>query len=100
MLSTSEAFGRVTVEFMMQNVAVIATDAGANAEIIRHGDSGLLYTLGHPEQLAECLNLLISNHELLLQTARNGKRHAMENFTSRTNSEKIFAIYNTLTAGK
>lgn len=99
MLSTSEAFGRVTVEYMMQNIAVIATDAGANAEIIRHGHTGLLYTLGHPEQLAECL-LLLSNHDMLQQIARNGKQHAMENFTSLKNTGKIFDLYNTLTAGK
>ena len=99
MLSTSEAFGRVTVEYMMQNIAVIATDAGANAEIISHGHTGLLYTLGHPEQLAECL-LLLSNHDMLQQIARNGKQHAMENFTSLKNTGKIFDLYNTLTAGK
>ena len=52
MLSTSEAFGRVTVEFQMQNVAVVASDAGANAELIESGRTGFLYPLGQPESLA------------------------------------------------
>lgn len=100
MLSASEAFGRVTVEYMMQNIAVIATDAGANAEIICHGHSGMLYPLGHPEELAKCLFLLLSEHDTLQRIARNGKQHAMANFTSRNNSEKIFSLYHTLTSEK
>lgn len=93
MLSTSEAFGRVTVEFQMQNVAVVASDAGANAELIESGRTGFLYPLGQPESLAACLKTLVCNRETLLRVAQNGKRNAMENFTSARNSEKIYKIY-------
>ena len=95
MLSTSEAFGRVTVEFQMQNVAVVASDAGANAELIESGRTGFLYPLGQPESLAACLKTLVCNRETLLCVAQNGKRNAMENFTSARNSEKIYKIYQT-----
>ncbi len=93
MLSTSEAFGRVTVEFQMQQVAVIATDAGANAELIDHGHTGLLYPLGKPEELAACLRRLITDRATLLRIANEGKCHAMANFTSTINSERIFTVY-------
>ena len=96
MLSTSEAFGRVTVEFQMQNVVVVATDAGANAELIESGRTGWLYPLGRPEALGRCLKTLVCDRETLLRVAQNGKRHAMENFTSRRNSENIFELYQTI----
>ena len=37
MLSKNEAFGRVTVEYMLQNLLVIATNTGANSELVIMG---------------------------------------------------------------
>lgn len=96
MLSTSEAFGRVTIEFQLQNVAVIATNAGANAELIEDGQTGLLYTLGHPEELAQCLQRLIENRSDMLRMAAEGKRHAQEYFSSERNSREVYAVYQTV----
>ena len=56
MLSNNEAFGRVTVEYMMQGLAVIASDSGANKEIIEDRVSGYIYKLGDDKQLAQYLN--------------------------------------------
>lgn len=76
MLSTNEAFGRVTVEYMMQNLAVIASDTGANPEIITNGETGLLYELGDVESLADKMKSLIEDHTLLGALAEKGKQHA------------------------
>ena len=96
MLSTNEAFGRVTVEYMMQNLAVIASNTGANPEIITDGVTGLLYELGDIESLAEKMNLLIKDHSLLDSLSEKGKRHAYSHFTSVLNSNKIFSLYQTI----
>lgn len=53
MCSRSEAFGRVTIEAMKLGKPVIATSAGANLELIRHGWNGYLYQPGHPGELAQ-----------------------------------------------
>lgn len=97
MLSTNEAFGRVTVEYMMQNLAVIASNTGANPEIITDGETGLLYELGNIESLAEKMKLLIDNHSLLESVAKKGKQYAYSHFTSVLNSNKIFSLYQTIT---
>ena len=93
MLSTSEAFGRVTIEFMMQNLTVVATKAGANEELIQHGKTGFLYSLGDISALAEILNSLIMDRKLVNEIANNGAKFAKENFTSQINSDKIYNIY-------
>lgn len=93
MLSTSEAFGRVTIEFQLQNIAVIATEAGANAELIEDGQTGLLYPLGQPEALANQMHKLITNREYMLEIASNGRHHAQKHFSSERNSQGVYAVY-------
>ena len=94
--STNEAFGRITVEYMMQNLAVIASDTGANPEIIRDGDTGMLYPSGDARQLADKMLALLQNRNLLMRIAANGKQRALECFSSVKNSDSIFNLYKTL----
>ena len=94
--STNEAFGRITVEYMMQNLAVIASDAGANPEIISDGHTGVLYHLGDAKQLANKMHMLIADNELLQRVACNGKQYACEHFSSVKNSDSIYNLYKTL----
>ena len=94
--STNEAFGRVTVEYMMQSLAVIASDTGANPEIINNSETGLLYHLGDTRQLADRMRMLMENRDLLLRLAANGKRQACERFSSVKNSDSIYKLYTTL----
>lgn len=96
MLSQNEAFGRVTVEYMMQNLAVIASDSGANLEIVEDGKSGRIYELGHEEHLAEIMKYLLDNEQDILKYAENGKERAMKNFTSIQNTEQVYKVYQSL----
>ena len=93
MLSKSEAFGRVTIEYMLQNLAVIASDTGANPEIIEDGKNGFLYSWGNVEDLASKMRACIVSKTLLNQLALNGKTMASQRFTSIQNSDAIFDIY-------
>lgn len=94
--STNEAFGRITVEYMMQNLAVIASDAGANPEIIDDGHTGLLYHLGDAKQLANKMHMLIADKNLLQHVASDGKQYACEHFSSVKNSDSIYKLYKTV----
>jgi len=96
MLSESEAFGRVTVEYMMHNLAVIASDAGANPEIIEDGITGILYPLHDHISLADKMQLFIENHSILEKYAKCGYESAMRQFQSTVNSSKIYQLYNRL----
>ena len=61
--SKSEAFGRVTVEYMLQNLAVIVNDSGANCEIVQDGISGMVYKQGAHVALANKMEELIVDNE-------------------------------------
>lgn len=93
MLSKTEAFGRVTIEYMFQNLAVIASDAGANPELITDGETGFLYPLGSEVKLADTMEKLAKTHSLVLDIARKGHEYAIKNFPSEKNSSKIFDLY-------
>ena len=53
-----EPFGRVIVEAMLSGVPVVAANAGGVAEIIRHGENGLLSKPGDASELAGYLRQL------------------------------------------
>lgn len=95
-LSTCEAFGRVTVEYMMQNLAVIVSNTGANPEIVKDDVTGLVYPLGRAEKLAEKMLLLLENRQRLLELARKGRQYVLAYFTSEKNSDAVYALYQTL----
>ena len=93
MLSSYEAFGRVTVEYMMHNLAVIASDSGANCEIVEDGRSGLVYQLGDVEQLARWMRLLATDKTKMVEMAVAGRERAMNMFTSLKNTEQVYQTY-------
>ena len=93
MASTHEAFGRVTIEYMMAGLAVIAPDGGANTEIIDDTHTGLIYPSGDSSALADRLEMLISDSDMRIKIAHDGQSHAMAGFSSKANSDAIFSLY-------
>lgn len=91
--SKAEGFGRVTVEYMMSGIVVIASNTGANPEIIDNYDSGLLYNYGDIEDLANKIELLHNNNKLLKKLALNGYEKAINEYTAEKNAEKIYKYY-------
>lgn len=63
--SKKEAFGRVTIEAMLSSNPVIASNAGANPELVRDGENGFLYTYNVADDLAKNMEKFIGNVELL-----------------------------------
>lgn len=88
-----EPFGRVLIEAMANNVAVIAADSCGPAEIIKNGFNGLLFRAGHVEQLVNKMKMIFLNEELRMELVENAKKHVESNFSAKSTAEKIFAIY-------
>ncbi len=100
MASRSEAFGRVTVEYMMSGLFVIASDAGANPELLRDGEDGLLYPLGDPEALADCLRWCLSHREEMAKIAlRNQGRATEERFSPKRAAGAIYRVFEEVVRG-
>lgn len=100
MCSRSEGFGLVTVEYMMSGLCVIASNTGANPELVSDGECGLLYRYGDIDHLTEKLRFALSHRGMLQEMGKKARVHACENFTAARNAAQIYAIYQELTAGK
>lgn len=97
--SYKEAFGRVTVEYMLSGLAIVASKAGANEEIIISKKTGMLYELNNYEDLGEKLYELCTNEKLLKNLSKKGQEYALSNFTSDINSKNIFNLYKEIIGG-
>lgn len=93
--SRSEGFGRVTVEYLMADLPVIASDTGANPELIRDQRTGLLYHYPDTEDLKNKLLALMRRRKCYV-----GMRETAMKFTEEKNAEEIFRIYQTLIEGR
>lgn len=97
MCSKMEAFGRVTVEAMLMEKAVIATNTGGSVEIIQDGVTGLLYTPGNYQQLADKIETLMMNPALCKEISRNGYDFARSTFVPGNFAGKYHAIFQQIT---
>ncbi len=77
----SEAFGRVAVEALSMGCPVIGTRSGGLPEIIEPGVTGLLYSPGHPAELAEQIINMKNNVNLYEQISSNARRILREKFS-------------------
>jgi glycosyltransferase involved in cell wall biosynthesis len=92
MCSRDEAFGRVTIEYMLNRMPVIASNSGANPELIQPGQNGELYEIYHPEDLAEKIYQFVFNTEKIEQYGAYAQRYAIENFSSGKNTDSIYKV--------
>lgn len=91
--SRSEAFGRITIEYMLQNLLVIACDSGANPELIEDGKTGYLYEAGNHVALADKMEQVIMAKSFPTDVSEAGMAFAKKNFLSKYNTEKVYNLY-------
>ena len=75
--SLTETFGNVTLEALASGLPVLAFDYAAAAEVVRHGDSGLLAPVGDTQAYLQ-LARTVAGDEALLQRLRAGAVHAVQ----------------------
>lgn len=98
--SINEAFGRIIIEYMLAGLVVVASDTGACPELIDDGLNGLLYELGNPLSLANCLTRLVNDPKLLETLGKAGHDKATNQFTAKTNATNVYNLYRELTSNK
>lgn len=91
--SVMEAFGRVTVEAMLSGNPVLASDTGANPELIEEGKNGWLFKEGDAENLAEKMKDILENRGKIGQMGRLAYQEAKGKFLSDRNTEEIERFY-------
>jgi len=85
-----EAFGRVTIEYMLMHMPVVVSDSGANPELIEKGKTGEIYHLGNIGQLADRIEQYVRHPELLQKQGDAAAKVAKENFSAEKNAELIY----------
>ena len=76
--SSKESFGLSALEAMACGVPVIASDSGGIPEVISHGKSGLLNSVGDTYQMTKNALKLLSNDSLLESYKTNAYQQAMK----------------------
>lgn len=94
--STAEGFGRVTVEYMMAGLCVIASDQGANTELITDKETGLLYEYENEIDLANKVRYVYNNLAKCKLMGKNAKIRAIEKFSIETHSTNVYHLYQEL----
>lgn len=93
--SKCETFGLVLPEAMRAGVAVIGSNCGGVPEIIRHGETGLLFESENAEDLTNKLRNLIDNPRVCNKLAIAGKIEADERFSEEKHFERLIDILQT-----
>jgi len=91
--SIFEGFGIVIIEAFRSSVATIATSIEGPAEIIRHGENGLLFEPLDHEALANSILKLYNDTDLRGRIAKKGYESYANKFDIGTYSSKIESIY-------
>lgn len=90
MSSRDEAFGRVTIEYMLMGLPVIAANSGANEELVQDSQTGFIYEIGNFKQLAEHIKYYILNPGTLHTHGKTARKYAEEFFSAERNADLIY----------
>ncbi len=91
--SEYEGFGLVTVEYMRAGLPVIGRRSGATPEIVKDGETGILYE--DIDTLASAMRSLIEDEERALKFGDAGRERA-ERFSLSANTAEITKLYDGL----
>ena len=94
--SRFEAFGRITIEYILSGLAVIGNDSGNTKYLINHQESGLIYKYGDEMDLSEKIELLLVNRELGHNLAKNAKIQIGNTFSVENSSEQLYKVLKSL----
>jgi glycosyltransferase involved in cell wall biosynthesis len=84
-----EGAGLVIPEAWLSGIAVIGPDHSGPAELIRHGENGLLFEAGRGDDLAAKVMALLSDPEALSQMAERGREDALALHDAGQNTARI-----------
>jgi glycosyltransferase involved in cell wall biosynthesis len=95
--SRHEAFGRVTVEGMLAGKPVVGARSAGTAELVRDGETGLLYEPGNVGQLAAQLQHLIDDPDDASRLGETARTWAAARFTRQRFGDDLLALLGPLT---
>jgi glycosyltransferase involved in cell wall biosynthesis len=95
--SWAEQFGRVLVEAMACEVAVVGSSSGEIPHVI--GDPALIFPEGDVAALAAILRRLVEHPDQRAEHARQGRARALAHFTQQHIADATYAAWEAMMAG-
>lgn len=91
--SLSEALSNSLMEAMACGCCAIASDTGGNPELIKDGETGLLFATGDRAALADRLERALASREDRLRMAANAARLMREQFNREVAAARMGEVY-------
>ncbi len=91
-----EQFGRILVEAMACEAAVVGSDSGEIPNVI--GDAGLIFPEDNRQALVECLLSLIKNEQLRRELGMAGRKRVLEYYTQAQVAASTVSVYREMLA--
>ncbi len=96
--SYREGLPKTLIEACAAQRAIVATDVTGCREAVSNGINGVLVPVQNPEQLATAITQLLSNQDLRMQYAKNGRTRAENEFSSSIVIEQTLKVYESMLA--
>ena len=91
--SKCEAFGRVTVEAMMSSLLVVGSKSGGTPELVKENETGLLFESGNAIQLADRIEQVDKQRDILKKYGNRAYCEAKEFFSIERCATEIDRLY-------
>lgn len=91
--SHSEGMSNALLEYMAAGRAVIATNVGANAELVRHGKDGLIVPPGDETALVDALGQMLANPLRAAGFGASARKRAEAEFSRDAMTRRFEAFY-------
>jgi glycosyltransferase involved in cell wall biosynthesis len=88
-----ESFGMVVVEAFAAGLPVIASRLGALAELVREGETGLLFTPGDPQDLAAKIRWAEAHPDAMARMGEKARQVYGDHYTAAANLPQLEAVY-------
>ena len=99
MPSSSESFGLAALEAMSCGVPVVASRVGGLPEVVDHGKTGYLLSVGDARAMAEAAIGIVTNDDLRKTMGAAARAHAIEKFHVDAITRRYEQVYERLVAG-
>jgi mannosyltransferase len=98
--SRNEGFGLTPLEAMASQTAVVASDAGAYAEMIVPGETGAVVPAGDGEALTRAIAAYLADPALAKRHGENALARVRQEFPLQRESAGILSVYEDVFAGR
>jgi glycosyltransferase involved in cell wall biosynthesis len=97
--SLNEGLPMVLLEAMAARRPVISTRVGAIAEVVLHGETGLLIQNADSQVLAQTIGFMLKNEDEAGRLAANGYRRVCKDYSAKRMAEQYLSMYDKMVVG-